>query len=76
MFRPACAHGLLEAETNNPKETPICVPPHLGADAEPLKWNAMPWVCCQNISSIAEEIVLRLEMGTRSRHPRLQPILQ
>lgn len=37
MFRPACAHGLLEAETNNPKEIPICVPPNLGADAEPLK---------------------------------------
>ena len=37
MFRLACAHGLLEAETNNPKEIPICVPPNLGADAEPLK---------------------------------------
>lgn len=37
MFRPACAHGLLEAETNNPKEIPVCVPQNLGADAELLK---------------------------------------
>jgi len=37
MFRPACAHGLLEAETNNPKEIPVWVAPNLGADAEPLK---------------------------------------
>lgn len=37
MSKLACAHELLEGETDGPKEIPICVPKGLGMDAEPLK---------------------------------------
>ena len=40
------------------------------SEAKPLKWNVIPQVCCQNISEITEEIILKSKMASRNRGPR------